>query len=450
MKIAVIGAGYVGLVSGACLAELGHEVVCVDKDAARIDMLRRHVMPVYEPGLEEMVARNIREKRLHFSTNLFSAVRTSSVIFLAVGTPAAPAGDGVDLSDLHSAAEEVASSLSCGALVVNKSTAPVGACRALKAIVSRVRPGLEFDVACNPEFLRQGSAIEDFMRPDRVVIGAESERGRALLGEVYRPLLLNGVALLAMTLESAELTKYAANAFLATKITFINEIADLCERLGADVVDIARGIGLDSRIGSQFLKPGPGYGGSCFPKDTLALLHEAEAVGVDLSIVRSAASKNAQRKAGIAERVVAACGGQIQGKTVALLGLTYKPDTDDVRASPALDIIARLIERGAAVRAYDPHGMAEARKASPEVVFCIDAYDAMMGADALVIATEWNAFRTLDLKRAKTLLNAAIMVDLRNIYRPEDVQAAGFSYHSIGRRSYSAPSQILSLARNNV
>ncbi len=434
MRIAMIGTGYVGLVSGACFSEFGVEVTCVDKDAAKIDRLLKGEMPIYEPGLDALVEANVKAGRLSFSTDLKSAVAGADAVFVAVGTPSRR-GDGyADLSYVYAAAEEVAAALTGYTVVVVKSTVPVGTCREVHRIIAEARPGADFDVASNPEFLREGSAINDFMRPDRVVIGAESERSAELMRALYRPLFLLETPIIFTTLETAELTKYAANTFLATKITFINEIADLCERVGADVQDVARGIGLDGRIGRKFLHAGPGYGGSCFPKDTLALVRTARDRGAPLRIVETVVEVNDARKRQMAERIVDACGGSAAGKTIAVLGLTFKPNTDDMRDSPALDIVPALQKAGAKVRAFDPQGMHEAQKLLSELYWAQDVYDAMTGADALAIVTEWNEFRALDLERAKTLMKAPVMVDLRNIYTPAELAAAGFRYLSIGRR----------------
>jgi len=433
MRIAVIGTGYVGLVSGACFSEFGVDVTCVDVDSAKIARLERGQMPIYEPGLEQVVATNRAAGRLSFTSDLAGAVAGADAVFIAVGTPSRRGDGHADLSYVFAAAEEIAASLAGYTVVVTKSTVPVGTGRKVAEIVRRKRPDAQFDVASNPEFLREGSAIQDFMRPDRVVIGAESARARAVLRELYRPLYLIETPVLFTALETAELIKYAANAFLATKIAFINEVADLCEKVGADVQDVARGIGLDGRIGRKFLHAGPGFGGSCFPKDCLALVRTAQEAGSPLGIVETVVEGNDRRKERMAGRVIAALGGSVAGKTVACLGLTFKPNTDDMRESPSLAIVPALMQAGAAVRAYDPEGMAEARKLLPGAVFCSSAYEAMAGADALVIVTEWNAFRALDLARVKALLATPVIVDLRNIYKPADMAAAGFFYHSIGR-----------------
>ena len=433
MRIAMIGTGYVGLVSGACFSEFGTQVTCVDKDANKIAQLEAGEMPIYEPGLQRLVETNVSAGRLAFTTDLKAAARQAQAIFIAVGTPSRR-GDGfADLTYVFEAAREIAEVLEGPAVIVTKSTVPIGTGRRVAEEIRKVRPDAEVDVVSNPEFLREGSAINDFMRPDRVVIGAESERARQVMRELYRPLFLIETPILFTRLESAELTKYAANAFLATKITFINEIADLCEKVGADVHDVAKGIGLDGRIGSKFLHPGPGYGGSCFPKDTLALARAAEEVGAPLEIVETVTRLNQERKVSMADRVIAHCGGSVAGKTVAVLGVTFKPNTDDMREAPSLDIIPALQAAGARIRAYDPQGMAEAGKLLSDVEWCVDAYDALREADVLVILTEWNEFRGLDLVRLRQLMRRPAMLDLRNIYNPEEMRAAGFSYACIGR-----------------
>jgi UDPglucose 6-dehydrogenase len=433
MRIAVIGTGYVGLVSGACFSEFGVEVTCVDNDKAKIARLERGEMPIYEPGLEQIVATNAAAGRLRFTTDLAAAVAGADAVFIAVGTPSRRGDGHADLSYVFAAAEEIAASLSHYTVVVTKSTVPVGTGRKVAEILRRKRPDGQFDVASNPEFLREGSAIQDFMRPDRVVIGAESEQARVVMRELYRPLYLTETPILFTALETAELIKYAANSFLATKIAFINEIADLCETVGADVQDVARGIGLDGRIGRKFLHAGPGFGGSCFPKDCVALVKTAQDAGAPLHIVETVIADNDSRKAQMAQRVIRALGGSAKGKTVACLGLTFKPNTDDMRDSPSLAIIPALQAAGATVRAFDPEGMNEARKLLGGVVFCANAYEAMEGAHALVIITEWNEFRALDLGRVRTLLKSPTVVDLRNIYKPADMAESGFYYFSIGR-----------------
>ena len=433
MRVAMIGTGYVGLVSGTCFSEFGVNVICVDKDAGKIDRLRQGKIPIFEPGLEELVKNNVEGGRLTFTTNLKEAVAGVDAVFIAVGTPTRKDDGHADLTYVHNAAKEIALAMDHYTVVVTKSTVPVGTGREVENIIRKARPEAEFDVVSNPEFLREGSAINDFMRPDRVVIGAESDRAREVMRKLYRALYLIETPILYTNLETSELIKYAANAFLATKITFINEVADLCEKVGADVHDVAKGIGLDGRIGKKFLHPGPGYGGSCFPKDTLALTKTAQDYNSPIRIVETVAEVNDQRKVRMAMKVIAACGGTVRGKTIAILGLTFKPNTDDMRESPSLEIIPFLQTAGATVRVYDPEGMHEAEKLLTGAVFCKDAYDAMTGADAVAILTEWNQFRNLDLKRMKTLLKSPVMVDMRNIYVPADMAAAGFNYSCIGR-----------------
>ena len=433
MRIAMIGTGYVGLVSGACFSEFGVHVCCVDKDAGKIERLRRGEIPIYEPGLDDLVARNVAAGRLSFTLDLKEAMQGVDAVFIAVGTPSRRGDGHADLSYVYAAAEEIAANLDHYTVVVTKSTVPVGTGREVEAIIRRTNPDAAFDVASNPEFLREGSAIGDFMRPDRVVIGATSERAAEVMRRLYRPLYLIETPIVVTSLETAELTKYAANTFLAAKITFINEIADLCEKVGADVHDVARGIGLDGRIGKKFLHPGPGYGGSCFPKDTLALVRTAQQAGSPLRIIETVVDVNDKRKKAMAERIIAACGGVVDGKTVGVLGVTFKPNTDDMRDSPSLDIIPALQAAGATVRAFDPAGMHEAGKLLPGVEWASDAYGALEGADCVAILTEWNEFRALDLTRVKGLLKRPVMIDLRNIYNPDDMTRAGFAYHSIGR-----------------
>ncbi len=434
MKIAMIGTGYVGLVSGACFAEFGPTVVCVDLDAAKVDRLRNGEIPIYEPGLDELVASGIKSGRLSFTTDLAEAVAGADAVFIAVGTPSRRGDGHADLRYVEAAAADIARALTGYAVVVTKSTVPVGTGRRVAEILRETTPNAQFDVASNPEFLREGSAIGDFMRPDRVVIGAESERAQSVMRELYRPLYLAETPIVMTTLETAELTKYAANAFLATKITFINEIADLCEKVGANVQDVARGMGLDSRIGKKFLHAGPGYGGSCFPKDTLALVRTAQEYGAPARLVETVVQVNDRRKGAMAGRVLQACGGSVRGKTVAVLGVAFKPNTDDMRDAPSLAIVPALQDAGATVRAYDPAAMGEASSLLPGVHWCTDAYDTATGADVLVLITEWNEFRALDLSRLAELMKAKVIVDLRNVYGPDDVRAAGFSYTSIGRR----------------
>lgn len=433
MRIAMIGSGYVGLVSGACFSEFGTEVVCVDQDAAKIERLKRGEIPIYEPGLEELVAENVAAGRLSFTTDLEAAVQGCAAVFIAVGTPSRRGDGHADLSYVLAAVEAVGRAVEGPSVIVTKSTVPVGTGRKLTALLHELRGNGDIAVASNPEFLREGSAIEDFMRPDRVVIGTESERAREVLRALYRPLYLNETPIVFTGLETAELIKYSANAFLATKITFINEIATLCEQVGADVQQVARGIGLDGRIGGKFLHAGPGYGGSCFPKDTLALVRTGQEAGAPLRIVESVVEVNEARKRAMADKIVAHCGGSVEGKTIAVLGLTFKPNTDDMRDAPSLVIVPALQAAGAKLRVFDPEGMDEARKLLDGVTWCEDAYDAMQGADCLAIVTEWNAFRNLNLARVRKLLRAPSIVDLRNIYNPADMAAAGFRYVSVGR-----------------
>ena len=449
MRIAMIGTGYVGLVSGACFSEFGVEVTCVDKDAAKIERLSRGEMPIYEPGLDHLVASNMAAGRLRFTGDLKTAVAGADAVFIAVGTPSRRGDGHADLSYVFAAAAEIGEALQQNGnertLVVTKSTVPVGTGRRVERILQKALPAGRFDVASNPEFLREGSAISDFMRPDRVVIGTESEHARTVLRALYRPLYLFETPIVFTTLETAELIKYAANAFLATKITFINEVADLCEAVGADVQDVARGIGLDGRIGGKFLHAGPGFGGSCFPKDCQALVRTAEEMKAPLAIVDTVLRVNDARKRSMARRVVEACGGSVEGLTLAALGLTFKPNTDDMRDSPSLAFLPALSDAGATVRAFDPEGIAEAKKLMPELEYCTDPYEAMDGADALILVTEWNAFRALDLTRVKRLLRRPLVIDLRNIYKPEEMAAIGLAYHSIGRPSSPAGAEAAAL-----
>jgi UDPglucose 6-dehydrogenase len=438
MRIAMIGTGYVGLVSGACFSEFGVSVSCVDQDAAKIAGLRRGEMPIYEPGLAALVAANVAAGRLSFTTDLAAAVAGADAVFIAVGTPSRRGDGHADLSYVFAAAEAIGRALRGPAVVVTKSTVPVGTGYQVAAILRGTGAKGGVEVAANPEFLREGSAIADFMRPDRVVIGADSERARVVLRQLYRPLYLIETPMLFTDVATAELIKYAANAFLATKVTFINEIADLCETLGADVQDVARGIGLDGRIGRKFLHAGPGFGGSCFPKDCRALLRTAGEAGGGLAIVETVLRVNEARKRRMADKIAAACGGSLAGKSLAVLGLTFKPNTDDMRDAPSLEILPRLIAAGARIRAFDPEGMDEARKLMPELVYCRDAYQTMEGADALILLTEWNEFRGLDLGRVRDLLASPLVIDLRNIYQPQEMAAVGFSYLSIGRPAQRA------------
>ncbi len=430
----MIGGGYVGLVSGACFAEFGTEVAVVETDPARLSALQAGRLPIYEPGLDRLVEDNTRAGRLTFTSDLACALKGAEAIFIAVGTPARRGDGHADLSYVYAAAAQVAQTMDGYGVIVTKSTVPVGTGRRIAEIMRQTRPDLDFDVASNPEFLREGSAIGDFMRPDRVVIGVESDQAREVLRALYRPLYLIEAPIVFTSIETAELTKYAANAFLAMKVTFINEVADLCEKVGADVHDVARGIGLDGRIGRKFLHPGPGFGGSCFPKDTLALMRIAQDFGAPSRLVETVVTVNDARKAGMAMRVINAAAGSVRGKTVAVLGLTFKPETDDMRDSPSLPIIWRLVQDGARVQAYDPEGMEQARLLlPPEVAYCPKALDALTGADLLVVMTEWNEFRALAPERLAAAMRGRIIVDLRNIYDPTAMRAAGFEYQCIGR-----------------
>ncbi len=433
MNIAMIGTGYVGLVSGACFAEFGSTVTCVDLNDDKIQRLRAGEVPIYEPGLNELVAQGISAERLRFTTELDAAVAEADAVFLAVGTPSRRGDGHADLHFVESAARDVARALQGYTVVVTKSTVPVGTGRKVSEIIRTTNPGANFDVASNPEFLREGSAIGDFMRPDRVVIGCDAPQAQAVLRELYRPLFLMETPIVMTSLETAELTKYAANAFLATKITFINEIADLCEKLGANVQDVARAMGLDGRIGKKFLHAGPGYGGSCFPKDTLALVRTARDAGAPVRIVETVMEINEQRKASMAERVIAACDGSVYGKTIGVLGVSFKPNTDDMRDAPSLSIVSALQRAGATVRAYDPAAMPEAKRLLADVEWCEDAYGVADGASAVALLTEWNAFRALNLARLGAAMTTRTFVDLRNVYSPATVRAAGFAYVSVGR-----------------
>jgi len=433
MRVAMIGAGYVGLVSGACFADFGHDVCCVDKDPAKIEALERGEIPIFEPGLAELVAKNTREGRLTFSIDLSQAVRNAEAVFIAVGTPSRRGDGHADLSYVYQAARDIAAAMDGYTVIVTKSTVPVGTGDEVERVIREVRPDADFCVVSNPEFLREGAAIADFKRPDRIVIGTEDQRGLSVMSELYRPLYLNQSPVLAMSRRTAELTKYAANAFLATKITFINEIADLCEQVGANVQDVARGIGLDNRIGAKFLHAGPGYGGSCFPKDTLALIKTAQDYEAPMRIVETVAAVNGQRKRAMGRKVIAACGGSVRGKTVAVLGLTFKPNTDDMRDAPSIDVITALQDAGARIKAYDPEGMGAAKAVLTDVDYAKDPYDCAREADALVLVTEWDTFRALDLPRLKTALAAPVVVDLRNVYRPDEMHRHGFSYTSVGQ-----------------
>lgn len=433
MRITMVGTGYVGLVSGACFSEFGWTVTCVDKDISKIEMLNAGRIPIYEPGLDGLVDKSVKAGRLSFTTDLAPAVADADAVFIAVGTPSRRGDGHADLSYVYKAAEEIADALTGYTVVVTKSTVPVGTGAEVERIIGERRPDAAVDVASNPEFLREGSAIEDFMRPDRVVVGTNAERARELLRQLYRPLFLNETPFVATKRETAELIKYAANAFLAVKITFINEMADLCEQVGADVQDVAKGIGFDGRIGSKFLHAGPGYGGSCFPKDTLALSKTARDYQSPTRIVETVIDVNDKRKKAMADRIIRACGGDVTGKEIAMLGVTFKPNTDDMRDAPSLDIIPALQEAGAKVRAYDPAGMEHAKDMLTDVEWASSSYEAISGADALAIVTEWNEFRALDLARVKQSLTAPIIIDLKNIYRPEAMREAGFTYVSVGR-----------------
>jgi UDPglucose 6-dehydrogenase len=433
MRIAMIGSGYVGLVSGACFAQFGHDVACVDKEEGKIARLRKGEMPIYEPGLDKLVADNVRAGRLSFSTKLADAVGSADAVFIAVGTPTRRCDGHADLSYVYAAAAEVADAIRHYTVVVTKSTVPVGTGREVARIVRETQPAAEFDVCSNPEFLREGAAIEDFMKPDRVVIGVESERAREVMAAIYRPLNLIQTPMVFTNIETAEVTKYAGNAFLATKITFINEIADLCEKVGADVHDVARGIGLDGRIGRKFLHPGPGFGGSCFPKDTLALAYTAREANAPQTIVEQVIEVNNTRKKRMARKVIDFCGGSVAGLNVGVLGLTFKPNTDDMRDAPSLDIVPALQAGGAKVVAFDPEGMAEAGRMLPGITFAKTAYEAASQADVLVVITEWNEFRGLDPRRLKEVMRQARIVDLRNIFNPEEMRGLGFAYEGVGR-----------------
>jgi UDPglucose 6-dehydrogenase len=434
MNVAMIGSGYVGLVSGACFAEFGADVTCIDVDAPKIKRLRQGEVPIYEPGLDALIAKNAGEGRLSFSTDFEGPVSQADLVFIAVGTPSRRGDGHADLSYVYDAARGIAPYLRDYTVVVDKSTVPVGTARNVKRIIAETNPQADFDVASNPEFLREGAAISDFMRPDRVVIGIENERAEELLRALYRPLNLIETPILATDLESAELIKYASNAFLATKISFINEISTLCEATGADVHAVAKGMGLDGRIGRKFLHPGPGYGGSCFPKDTQALVRIAQEHGVSSRIIEAVIEVNAAQKARMVKKIRAALGGSEAGKNIGVLGLTFKPETDDMRDSPSLSILPALLDRGARVHAHDPQGMGEAREALPEgIVYCDDVYEPFTDADAVVLLTEWNVYRGLDLQRAKQVMRGRVFCDLRNVYEPAQMHAAGFDYVCVGR-----------------
>src|SRR5712691_5878960 len=434
MRIAMIGTGYVGLVSGACIADFGHQVTCVDKDGTKISALNSGEIPIYEPGLKDIVQSNVRQGRLQFTTALREALKGANAAFIAVGTPSRRGDGHADLSYVYEAAREIAAALEGFTVVITKSTVPVGAGDEVERIIREIRPDADFAVVSNPEFLREGAAIHDFKHPDRIVIGTDDERAKKVLAEVYRPLHLNQAPILYTGRRTAELIKYAANAFLATKITFINEIADLAEEVGADVQDVARGIGLDNRIGSKFLHPGPGFGGSCFPKDTRALLQTAHDYEVPLRIVEAVISANDIRKRAMARRVSAAFGGSLRGKTIAVLGLTFKPSTDDMREAPSIPLITALQDMGARVRAYDPVGMEQAKAILPDVAYCDGPYSCADGADGVVIVTEWEQFRALDFNQMKQRMACPVLVDLRNIYSSDEMERHGFLYMGIGRK----------------
>jgi UDPglucose 6-dehydrogenase len=433
MKIAMIGSGYVGLVSGVCFADFGHKVTCIDVDHDKIARLQAGVMPIYEPGLQELVAKNVREKRLSFTTSLKEGMEKADAVFIAVGTPSRRGDGHADLTYVYQAAEEIAREIKDYVVVVTKSTVPVGTGDAVEEIIRKNRPDAQFAVVSNPEFLREGAAINDFKRPDRIVIGTTDLQARDVMSEVYRPLYLNQSPIMFTDRRTSELIKYAANAFLAMKITFINEMADLCEAVGGNVQDVARGIGLDNRIGSKFLHAGPGYGGSCFPKDTKALARTAQEADAPVRLIETTIAVNDQRKKAMAQRIIKACGGSVKNKTIAILGLTFKPNTDDMRDAPALDIIPALQQAGANIRAHDPEGMEHAKTMLDHVQFCDDAYQAAQEADAIAIVTEWDAYRALDLAHLKEVMKTPILVDLRNIYRSSEMARHGFTYIGIGR-----------------
>ena len=433
MRVTMVGTGYVGLVSGACFADFGHQVICVDKDAGKIDRLHQGIMPIFEPGLEDLVASNVKAGRLSFTTDLGTAVQDADAVFIAVGTPSRRGDGHADLSYVEQAAREIAGHMQRYTVIVNKSTVPVGTGDLVESIVRSVSPSGDFAVVSNPEFLREGAAIGDFKRPDRVVVGTEDERARQVMRELYRPLFLNETPILFTDRRTSELIKYAANAFLAVKIAYINEMADLCEQVGANVQEVARGIGLDNRIGKKFLNAGPGYGGSCFPKDTLALIRTAQEASTPVTIVEATVAANDARKKRMAGKIIQACGGDVAGKTIGILGLTFKPNTDDMRDAPSLDIVPALVAAGAQVRAYDPEGMEEARKELSDITMVEGPYEVADQADAIVILTEWDQFRALDFERIALRMKAPVMIDLRNVYNPADMRQDGFSYVSIGR-----------------
>jgi UDPglucose 6-dehydrogenase len=454
MRVAMIGAGYVGLVSGACIADFGHQVICIDKDLTKLEALQRGEIPIFEPGLHDLVRSNAKAGRLSFSIEVEEAVRAAEVVFIAVGTPSRRGDGHADLSYVFEAAREIAPALNGFTVVITKSTVPVGTGDEVERILREVRPDADFAVVSNPEFLREGAAIHDFKHPDRIVVGTDEERAKNVVSEIYRPLSLNQAPILFTSRRTAELIKYAANAFLATKVTFINEIADLCEKVGADVQEVARGIGLDNRIGAKFLHAGPGFGGSCFPKDLRALIKTAQDNDVPLRILEAVAAVNDTRKRAMARKVSAMFSGALRGKTVAVLGLTFKPNTDDMREAPSLALITALQDMGARVRGFDPAGMGQAQALLTDVVYCENAYDCAEAADALVIVTEWEQFRALDLEHLRDLMACPVIVDLRNIYRPEEVHRHGFAYACVGRplsalglTDDASPERLLSLAR---
>ena len=434
MRVVMVGTGYVGLVSGACFADFGHDVTCVDKDTGKIERLQGGGIPIYEPGLDKLVADNVRAGRLSFTTEAAEAVRAADAVFIAVGTPSRRGDGHADLSYVHEAAREIARAVTGFTVVVTKSTVPVGTGDAVERIIAETNEGADVAVASNPEFLREGAAIADFKRPDRIVVGSDDPRARAVMNEIYRPLFINASPMMFTTRRTAELIKYAGNAFLAMKITFINEIADLCEKIGADVQEVARGIGSDNRIGSKFLHAGPGYGGSCFPKDTVALVKTAQDHDAPLRLIEATVAVNDNRKRAMARKIISAMGGDVRGQTVAILGLTFKPNTDDMREAPSLSIVQALLDAGALVRAYDPEGMEQAKLLMPDVTFCRNPYEAAKDAAAIALVTEWDQFRALDFKRLKKAVATPLLVDLRNVYRPEEVSRHGFTIVGIGRK----------------
>lgn len=435
MNIAIIGSGYVGLVTGACLSEFGHHVICMDKDPGKISMLQEGRIPIYEPGLEALVAKSVKAGSLYFTTDLSLAMAEAQAVFIAVGTPSQRRGNGyADLSYIYDAAREIADHIRKYTVVIDKSTVPVGTGRQVERIIKETNPAADFDVVSNPEFLREGAAVNDFMRPDRVVLGTDSDRAAEVLKEIYNPLYLNSTPFVVASIETAELIKYAANAFLAIKISFINEIGNLCESVGADVVSLAKAVGLDGRIGSKYLHPGPGYGGSCFPKDTLALLRIAQEHGSALRLVEAAVEVNSAQKGKMIKKIRDALGGSEAGKTIGVLGITFKPETDDLREAPALTILPALHEKGAKLQVHDPQGMVEAARILPKYAYVVDAYAACAGADAVILLTEWNQYRALDLERLRAAMKTPIFIDLRNVYDPEKMREAGFVYVGVGRK----------------